>query len=261
VEVVIVDEADVGAELAAEAIIALVSARPRAVLGLATGGTPEPVYRQLAARRAAGEVDFSRVSAFMLDEYLGLPTDHPAAYRQVIARQVVAPLGIDPVRVHSLDGMTSDPDATCAEYERLITQSGGVDMQILGIGSDGHIAFNEPGSSLGSRTRIKTLSVQTRRDNARFFGGDPDAVPQHVLTQGVATISEARHLLLLAWGSHKARAVASAVEGPITASVPASAIQLHPHATVIVDGLAGSELERHDAYVEAFAMKPGWQGI
>ncbi len=260
-EVVVADSRQAGAELAADAIEALVRARPEAVLGVATGSTPEPVYAQLARRRNTGELDFRRVALFMLDEYLGLGADHPASYRQVIESQVVAPLGIDAARVHGLDGLALDPVSACIDYEHAIAQAGAVDLQLLGIGSDGHIAFNEPGSSLGSRTRIKTLTEQTRLDNARFFGGDVDAVPHHVLTQGVATIAGARHLLLLAWGADKAAAVAAAVEGPLTAAVPASSIQMHPHATVILDAAAASALQRLDYYREVFALKPSWQGL
>jgi glucosamine-6-phosphate deaminase len=257
-EVVICESPADGARRAADAIAELVARRPAAVLGLATGGTPEPVYEELARRPA---VDFSQVSAFLLDEYLGLPADDPASYRRVIERQVVAPLGIATGRVHGLDAATDDPPRACAEYESAIAAHGGVDLQLLGIGTDGHIGFNEPGSSLGSRTRIKTLTDRTRVDNARFFGGHIDAVPRHVLTQGIGTIREARHLLLLAWGEAKAEAIGRCVEGPITASVPATALQLHPHATVIVDRPAAAGLARRDEYARTFALKPSWQGL
>ncbi|HEX5195235.1 MAG TPA: glucosamine-6-phosphate deaminase [Solirubrobacteraceae bacterium] len=260
-EVVICESPAHGARLVADAIAELVAGRPNAVLGLATGGTPEPVYEELARRHAAGAIDFSQVSAFLLDEYLGLPSSDPAAYRQVIERQVVAPLGIAPHRVHGLDGTTDDPPRACAAYEAAIAGHGGVDLQLLGIGTDGHIGFNEPGSSLGSRTRIKTLTDQTRADNARFFGGDADAVPRHVLTQGIGTIREARHLLLLAWGQSKADAIAACVEGPVAAAVPATALQLHPHATVIVDPDSAAGLARRAEYERTFSLKPAWQGL
>ena len=145
-------------------------------------------------------------------------------------------------------------------YEALIAEAGGVDVQILGIGSDGHLAFNEPGSSLASRTRIKTLTAQTRKDNARFFDS-PDHVPIHVLTQGLGTILQARHLLLIATDEGKADAVAAAVEGPVSASCPASALQLHPHATLLVDPAAAGRLVRLDYYREVYAAKPAWQGL
>jgi glucosamine-6-phosphate deaminase len=260
-EVVICDSPAAGARLVADAVAELVARRSSAVLGLATGGTPEPVYDELARRHRAGAIDLSRVSAFLLDEYLGLPASDPAAYWQVIQRQVVAPLGIAPDRVHGLDGTTDDPPRACADYEAAIAAHGGVDLQLLGIGTDGHIGFNEPGSSLGSRTRIKTLTDQTRGDNARFFGGDIDRVPRHVLTQGIGTIREARHLLMLAWGEAKADAVGRCVEGPITASIPATALQLHPHATVVVDRPAAAQLARRAEYERTFALKPSWQGL
>jgi glucosamine-6-phosphate deaminase len=260
-EVVVIPAPSAGARLVADAIGELVRAAPAAVLGLATGSSPEPVYDELARRSAAGRLDLSEVSAFLLDEYLGLGADDPAAYGQVIKRQVVSRLGLDERRVHSLDPMTTDPVRTCADYEAAIAAAGGVDLQLLGIGTDGHIGFNEPGSSLGSRTRIKTLTDQTRADNARFFGGDIEAVPRHVLTQGVGTISEARHLVLLAWGAAKADAIARCVEGPITASVPATALQLHPRATILVDPPAAAHLARRADYERAFALKPPWQGL
>ena len=260
-EVVIAHSPAAGAALVADAIADLVRRRSDAVLGLATGSSPEPVYHELARRHDRGELDLSASSTFSLDEYLGLAPEHPAAYRQVIERQVVRRLGIDPARVHALDGATPDPPRACEEYERAIRAAGGIDLQLLGIGTDGHIGFNEPGSSLGSRTRIKTLTDQTRADNSRFFGGDPDAVPRHVLTQGVGTIGEARHLVLLAWGEAKADAVARCVEGPVTASVPATALQLHRHATVVLDAPAAACLTRRADYERTFALKPGWQGL
>jgi glucosamine-6-phosphate deaminase len=261
VEVVVVQSPAAGARLVVDAVAELVRAAPAAVLGVATGSSPEPVYDELARRSAAGRLDLSAISVFLLDEYLGLRADDPASYRQVIERQVVARLGLDQHRVHSLDGMTTDPVGTCADYEASIAAAGGVDLQLLGIGTDGHIGFNEPGSSLGSRTRIKTLADQTRADNARFFDGDIEAVPRHVLTQGVGTISEARHLVLLVWGEAKADAVARCVEGPITASVPATALQLHSHATIVVDPPAATCLSRRADYERAFALKPPWQGL
>jgi glucosamine-6-phosphate deaminase len=260
-EVIVVESPATGARLVADAIADLVRVAPAAVLGLATGSSPEPVYDELARRSTEGRLDLSAISVFLLDEYLGLRADDPASYRQVIDRQFVSRLGLDKRRVHSLDGTTTDPVRTCADYEASIAAAGGVDLQLLGIGADGHIGFNEPGSSLGSRTRIKTLADQTRADNARFFDGDVKAVPRHVLTQGVGTISEARHLVLLAWGEPKADAIARCVEGPITASVPATALQVHPRATILVDPPAAAGLARRADYERAFALKPPWQGL
>ena len=174
---------------------------------------------------------------------------------------MVTRVDIDPARVVGLDGTADDPVAECARFESALSQAGGVDLQLLGVGTDGHIAFNEPGSSLSSRTRLKTLTSRTRHDNARFFGGDANAVPQHCLTQGIGTILEARHLVLLASGASKAEAVRQLVEGPISASCPASALQLHPHATVLLDPEAASRLERRDQYIETYRAKPSWQGL
>jgi glucosamine-6-phosphate deaminase len=157
-------------------------------------------------------------------------------------------------------GDAPDLVAACADYDAAV-RAAHVGLQLLGVGTDGHVGFNEPGSSLASRTRIKTLTAQTRKDNARFFGGDVDAVPRHVLTQGIGTILAARHLVLLAWGSGKADAVAQLVEGPVTAMMPASALQLHPHATVIVDEDAAARLRLADYYRETYAAKPEWQGL
>jgi len=242
-EVIIVDSPEEAGELAADRIAALVARRPDAVLGLATGSTPLPVWASLRSRG----LDLSRVRGFALDEYLGLPAGHPESYRAVISREVVEPLGLDPalVRVPGDDG---GPVETAGErYEALLREAGGVDLQILGIGRTGHIGFNEPGSSLASRTRIKTLTDATRRDNARFFPSMDD-VPRHCLTQGLGTISDARELVLLAFGEAKADAVAGAVEGPVSASLPGSVIQLHPEVTVLVDGAAASRLRYADYY-------------
>lgn len=260
-EVVVVEDAAAGARLVADAVAALLLRRPDAVLGLATGSSPEPIYRELAFRHRRGLLDTSRLRGFLLDEYVGLEPGHPASYRAVIARQVDGPLGLGPEQVAGPDGAASDPVAACAEYERALADAGGVDLQLLGIGTDGHIGFNEPGSSLGSRTRLKTLTDRTRADNARFFGGDLERVPRHVLTQGVATILGARHLVLVASGAGKAAALAAAVEGPVSAMVPASALQLHPHVTVVADPAAASELALVDYYRAVYAAKPAWQGL
>ncbi|MCR2813704.1 glucosamine-6-phosphate deaminase [Microbacterium sp. zg.Y1090] len=257
-EIVIVpSKADAGALVAAE-ILGLVERKPDAVLGLATGSTPLPVYEALRARH--GEVDFSRVRGFALDEYVGIDPAHPESYRNVITREVVEPLGLDPARVRVPNGSLEGIEHAGEDYERAIAEAGGVDLQILGIGTDGHIGFNEPGSSFASRTRVKTLTAQTRDDNARFFTS-VDEVPMHCITQGLGTILSARHLVLLAFGEGKAAAVAGAVEGPVTASLPGSAIQLHPHATVVVDEAAASQLQRSDYYRYTWENKPAWQGL
>ncbi|WJL95008.1 glucosamine-6-phosphate deaminase [Microbacterium sp. ET2] len=257
-EIVIVDSADAAGALVAAEIVRLIGENPRAVLGLATGSTPLPVYRAL--RQQTTGVDLSGVRGFALDEYVGIAPDHPESYASVIRREVVEPLGLDPALVHVPDGDPQRIAVSGEEYEQAIDAAGGVDLQILGIGTDGHLGFNEPGSSFASRTRVKTLTAQTRRDNARFFPSLDD-VPRHCITQGLGTILRARHLVLLAFGVGKSAAVAGAVEGPLTASLPASAIQLHPHATVVVDEGAASQLRLADYYRYAWENKPDGQGL
>jgi glucosamine-6-phosphate deaminase len=264
-EVVIVPDAAAGGELIAEAIAALIARKPDALLGVATGSTPLPIYRALAARvrgehGSAEALDVSRLRVCQLDEYVGLPAGHPESYRSVIAREVLEPLGLSLASFLGPDGNRADIPAACAEYEQALRSAGGVDLQILGIGTDGHIGFNEPCSSLASRTRIKTLTPQTREDNARFFDS-LEQVPHHVITQGIGTILEARHLVLLATGAGKAEAVAATVEGPLSALVPASALQLHPHATVVVDEAAAGQLKLSGYFRDTYAAKPSWQGL
>ncbi|MEO7123876.1 MAG: glucosamine-6-phosphate deaminase [Lacisediminihabitans sp.] len=254
-EVVILESQAAAGELAADVILDLVARKPDAVLGLATGSTPLAVYRAIAARKA----DLSKVRGFALDEYVGLPVGHPESYRSVIWRDVVEPLGLtaELVRVPADRGPIEEAGES---YEKAIVEAGGVDLQILGIGTDGHIGFNEPGSSFASHTRVKTLTRQTREDNARFFDSIDD-VPVNCITQGLGTIRRAGHLLLLAFGEGKADAIAAAVEGPVTSSAPGSAIQLHPHVTVIVDEAAASRLANLDYYRYAWANKPEWERV
>lgn len=257
-EVIIVESKEAAGSLVAAEIVALIDGRPDAVLGLATGSTPLPVYQALRPLLAGRDV--SRVRGFALDEYVGIDPAHPESYRSVITREVVEPLGLDPQRIHVPNGAEATIPHAGEDYEAAIAEAGGVDLQILGIGTDGHIGFNEPGSSFASRTRVKTLTEQTRIDNARFFDSIDD-VPMHCITQGLGTILAARHLVLLAFGESKAAAVAAAVEGPLSASLPGSAIQLHPHATVVVDEAAASQLAQADYYRYTLANKPAWQGI
>ena len=259
-EVVITPTSEDAAGVVAGAIETLLRRRPTAVLGLATGSSPLPVYDELVRRHGNGHMSFASATAFLLDEYVGLPIDHPESYRAVIEREFTGRVDIDPGRVHGPDGLATDLPVACAAYEAAIVDAGGIDLQLLGVGSDGHIGFNEPGSSLASRTRLKTLTAQTRLDNARFFDS-LDAVPHHVLTQGVGTILDARHLVLVATGETKATAVASLVEGPITAFFPASALQLHPHVSVVVDEAAAAQLRLADYYRQTYAGKPDWQGL
>jgi glucosamine-6-phosphate deaminase len=253
-EVVIVESPDAAGEIAADAVAALVTRKSDAVLGLATGSSPLSSYAAIARRG----LDLSRARGFALDEYVGLPAGHPESYRSVITREVVEPLGMTPalVRVPGDDG--GPLEGAGERYEADLVGSGGVDIQFLGIGGTGHIGFNEPGSSFGSLTRIKTLTERTRADNARFFDSPAD-VPMHCLTQGLGTILRARHLILLAFGSSKAAAIAAAIEGPLSASAPGSAVQLHPHVTVVVDEAAASELRNADYYRYAWNNRLPWE--
>lgn len=259
-EVIIVENEAQAGQIYAECALQLIERKPDAVLGLATGSTPLAAYRALADLIAERGVDVSQVSGFALDEYANLPASHPESYRSVITRTVVEPLGLDPARVHVPNGAMETIATAGADYDAVIEAAGGIDLQILGIGTDGHIGFNEPGSSLSSGTRIKTLTEQTRIDNARFFDSI-DQVPTHCITQGIGTILRARHLMLLAFGEIKAEAIAATVEGGISSFWPASALQLHPHATVIVDEAAASRLQNTSYYKWAYANKPSWQGV
>ena len=258
-EVLVLDSKERAAEVVADHIAGVVRTLPTAVLGVATGSTPLPVYAALAARAARG-TDFSRARAFALDEYVGLPAGHPESYRSVIEREVTQALGMDPSLVHVPDGSLDGVQTAGERYERAIDEAGGIDIQLLGIGATGHLGFNEPGSSFASLTRVKTLTERTRQDNARFFEALED-VPMHCVTQGLGTILRARHLILLAFGESKAQAIAAAVEGPVSASMPGSAIQLHPHVTVVLDEAAAGALEHRSYYRWSQEHKPAWQGI
>ena len=259
-EVVFVDSEAAAGTLAAASIRALITRKPDTVLGLATGSTPLSVYAALAASLAENPMDVSRVRGFALDEYVGLPADHPESYRSEITRDAVVPIGLTPENIQVPNGDLATIETAGVDYEAAIRAAGGIDVQILGIGRTGHVGFNEPGSSFASITRIKTLAEKTRIDNARFFAS-PGDVPIHCMTQGLGTILRARHLILLAFGEEKADAIAAAVEGPITSSKPGSVIQLHPHVTVIVDEAAASRLENLAYYRYAWANKHAWQGI
>ena len=229
---------------------ALASGRSEPVIGLATGSSPLGLYAVLSRAVAAGQVSFERARGFALDEYVGLPPGHPQSYREVLLREVCGPLGLPADRLHVPDGSGDSEEALAAgaaAYERRIAEAGGVDVQILGIGANGHLGFNEPGSALTSRTRVKRLSERTRADNARFFDS-LDAVPTHCVTQGLGTVLDARRLVLVASGAGKAAAVAAAVEGPLSASCPASVLQWHTDAVVVLDEAAAAGLANRDYY-------------
>lgn len=260
-EIIIVDNQEQAGDIYATCVGDLIAAKPDTVLGLATGSSPLVAYERLADLIKRKRLDVSRVRGFALDEYVGLDPNHPESYRSTIDRTVVKPLGLDPQLVHVPDGNPDGLQTAGAAYDAAIEQAGGIDLQILGIGSDGHIGFNEPGSSLASGTRMKTLTEQTRVDNARFFDNDINQVPMHCITQGIGTILKARHLVLLAFGASKADAVAATVEGGVSSLCPASALQLHPHATVIIDREAASKLTHADYYQYAYEHKPAWQRV
>jgi glucosamine-6-phosphate deaminase len=261
-EIIINADAQSGARLAARQIAHLLREKPQAVLGLATGSTPLPLYRELVRLHREEGLDFSQVKTFNLDEYLGLVPGHPASYHRFMHENLFRHLNIPAANIRIPEGMVEGSGlvAWCQRYEEEIIAAGGLDLQLLGIGSDGHIGFNEPTSSLASRTRIKTLSEQTRQDNARFFPS-LEEVPYHVITMGIATIMDARSVLLMAWGAGKAEAVAGAVEGPVSAMNPASVLQMHPHAKVYLDEEAAAGLRRADYYKYVFLHKPSWQAI
>lgn len=259
-EVVIADEYTL-AELAADAIERLLRTQTAPVLGLATGSSPLRIYDELTTRHKNEGLTFAHAQAFMLDEYVGIAADHPERYRNVIDAEIATRVDFTEGAVHGPDGTADDLAAASADYERKIAEAGGIDLQILGIGTDGHLAFNEPGSSLASRTRVKSLTHQTRVDNARFFDGDVEQVPKLCLTQGLGTIMEARHLVLVATGGNKAEAVHQMVEGPISAMWPATVLQMHQHVTVLVDDAAASRLQLADYYRHAYENKPAWQDL
>jgi glucosamine-6-phosphate deaminase len=218
----------------------------------------ERVYAELARRHREDGLDFSLCRTFNLDEYVGLAPEHPDSYRQYMNRLLFRNVNIDPRNTHVLNGIAPDLGAECARYERQIVECGGIDLQLLGIGSDGHIGFNEPLSALQSRTREKALTPSTRGQNAALFGGDMQRVPARALTMGVGTIQESRRCLLLVTGQEKAAILARAVEGPITAMVTASALQLHPRCTVIIDEDAAADLQGSEYYRWVFATEPEW---
>ncbi len=240
------DYDEVSAE-AARFVAERIRKNPKIVLGLATGSTPLGMYQELCRMHQEEGLDFSRVRTFNLDEYIGLPPDHTQSYDYFMRENFFKHVNFNPRFLHIPDGLTKNIDEHCEWYERQIEKAGGIDIQVLGIGANGHLAFNEPGSSLGSRTRIKTLTQQTIKDNARFFERLDD-VPRYAITMGIGTIMEAKELLLLAIGQNKAKAVKAAVEGPITAMCPASMLQMHRKAYVMVDHQAASKLSAPETY-------------
>jgi len=242
-EVVIKENYEQMSKLAAELIAKVVRSKPNAVLGLATGSTPVGTYKELIRMHKEDGLDFSGITTFNLDEYVGLNPDHDQSYRYFMNDNLFNHINVDKSKTFVPDGMAKDVPAFCKWYEDQMLKAGGIDIQLLGIGGNGHIAFNEPGSSLGSRTRVKTLDDGTINDNTRFFSSK-DEVPRFAITMGIGTIMDARQLVLLANKETKADAIKETVEGPITAMVPATIVQLHPKATIVVDKDAAKKLTR-----------------
>ena len=234
---------------AAKFVSRLIRRKPNCVLGLATGSTPLGLYEELIRLHRDEQLDFSQVTTFNLDEYVGLGPSDPQSYRYFMHENLFRHINIPPEQTHVPDGRALDFETYCEQYEQEIRNAGGIDLQVLGIGRDGHVAFNEPGSSLGSRTRLKALAGETIKDNARFFGSE-DRVPRLAVTMGVGTILESTRCVLLATGAAKADAIRSTIEGPVTAQVTASALQMHRDVIAIVDEEAGSWLSRKDYYNE-----------
>lgn len=259
-EVVIKETYEEVSREAAGTVAKLVRAKPNCVLGLATGSTPLGLYRELIRMHKEENLDFSNVTTFNLDEYVGLPRDHSQSYFHYMHENFFKHINIKHSRINIPDGMAADIPAHCSAYETAIESAGGIDLQILGLGVDGHIGFNEPSSSLSSLTRIKTLTQQTIRANSRFFANENE-VPRHVITMGVGTIFRSKHCLIVASGKGKAHAIRDTVEGPITAMVPGSALQLHAKCTAIVDAEGASELKLKDYYTWTYQNKPQWQRV
>ncbi len=259
-EIIIQPSADQASLIAAQIAADTIRKNPKTVLGLATGSTPLKMYRELIRMHQEESLDFSQVTTFNLDEYIGLPANHPQSYYRFMHENLFDHINIAPDRVHVPDGMTGDVPRFCEDYEQKIIESGGIDLQVLGIGTDGHVGFNEPTSSLASRTRIKTLTQQTLEDNARFFD-NPEEQPNHVITMGVGTILDSKEILMLATGANKAEAVQQSVEGPISSMMPASALQFHPKTHFIVDEAAAGSLSKADYYRWVYDNKPDWQCI
>jgi glucosamine-6-phosphate deaminase len=257
-EVIIQPNREAAARLVSRVIARELRANPHLVLGLATGKTMECVYRHLVRLHREEKLDFSLCSTFNLDEYVGLFPSDPNSYRHYMHQHLFRQVNIDPRNTHLPNGMADDLEAECRRYEASIHRFGGIDLQLLGIGQAGHIGFNEPLSALRSRTRVKALTPATRDQNAPSFGGQ-DNVPRRAITMGVGTIIEARRCLLLATGEAKAAVLARAVEGPITSMISASALQLHPRCTVVVDEAAASQLAEKAYYRWIFENEPEWE--
>ena len=232
------DERTLARTLATQ-IAATLKDTPDLVLGLPTGRTPVRLYHELGTLYARQQADFSQARTFNLDEFLGIGPDHPGSYRAFMEEHLFSRVNLRPERIHVLHGAAPDPEGECARYEQAIADAGGIGLQLLGIGTNGHIGFNEPARELAARTHRVTLKASTRRSNAALFGGDVSEVPTEALSMGMATILQARRIVLIATGKSKARCVDLVVNGPITTKLPASFLQLHPNVEIMLDEAAG----------------------
>lgn len=257
-ELIIKSDREQACILGAKIIAGVMRKKPSAVLGLATGSTPLKVYSELIRMHQEEGLSFKQTTSFNLDEYVGLEADHPCSFKTEMYKNFFDKIDIPRYLINIPDGRAESIPAMCTAYEDKIKTCGGIDIQLLGVGHDGHLAFNEPGSSLRSRTRLKTLSHETLEANSRFFGSI-DKVPRHCVTMGIGTILESRTCLLLAFGEDKAEAVHELAEGAISATWPASALQFHPHTIVLLDEAAASRLKRKQYYLDVYAGKPDWQ--
>ncbi|MEO2050058.1 MAG: glucosamine-6-phosphate deaminase [Pirellulales bacterium] len=255
-EVLISNTPEQLSKAAALEVAEVLNTKPNAVLGLATGSTPLGLYKELVRLHREEGLNFSQVTTFNLDEYVGLPGNHPQSYHYFMQKHFFQHVNIPTQHNYIPSGTTSNYKAFCAWYEQRIAECGGIDIQILGIGTDGHIAFNELTSSLQSRTRLKTLAESTIDDNARFFE-KREEVPIYAITMGVGTILESRRIVLLANGQNKAKAIADAVEGPVTSMNTASALQMHASTRIFIDTEAASKLQMRDYYVWVQSKMPG----
>ena len=259
-EILIRDTPEEGARVASRLVRKILSSRSNLVLGLATGGTLLRLYREMIRMYQAGELSFQDCTSFNLDEYVGLPPEDERSYHHYMRTHLFDQVDMDPEHIHLPNGCADDLRQACRDYEQKIKESGGIDLQILGIGANGHIGFNEPTGSLASRTWVKILSEQTMRANAVYFDR-PEDVPRHVVTMGIATVMETRHCLLLANGVKKADAVRNMIEGPISASCPASILQMHRRVTIVLDEEAAYLLTFKDRYKWVEQKKLDWQKL
>lgn len=246
-QIVIQPDADAVARYGADVFIHQLQQKPKSVLGLATGSTPVALYKKLIDACRDGDISFQDVISFNLDEYLGLNGDHPQSYRHFMNQQLFDHIDVNLAHTHVPPGDAENPITACDEYEQMIERNGGIDLQLLGIGRNGHIGFNEPSSGLRSRTRVKTLTPATIDDNARFFKRD-EFQPHLSITMGIGTILDSRQVILLATGENKAEAIRDTVEGPLSAACPASALQLHRNALIVIDEAAASQLQQAEFY-------------